>query len=564
MTALALLSLTSCERFGPDDPRPRESGTIDRDDSGTTPIHTGESGDDTGGETGTTPPPPLSSYVYEVSREQIAVVGLDLVVVTYGVLPTNPLGGYRDNEGNDPLFHVVRPRRWVDPAAAHPALVWLHGGVLGIDDECPDPETIPEGEDDPCNFCRRSGVEMLVENAISGHEFILAEVQQRQWMMVVPENTWCDMWTGLGEDDPVDANHKSVQHIHFVLDVLEEGLDDHLADPAGLYLWGTSLGGSGAFPVAYGTGEEPSRFDGLVCDSGPTAFAWWDANSPFYAPYIEHLTGGPAYDDDGDPTPFWDNYARIDGTLLVGERGFRVPVFSAWNTYDQLTEPENGTALEALLPQTYGADGVRYWSHDYRHHAPMEYHHTQTAYRKPPWGYTPRAAFEFLAGRSVAFYEAEALCPTDVCVTQAETSDDFESISIYSGGAAVTHGGDGSPGVVFRGEVPDDVPRGVPMTLMLALRAEGTTGTERAAELLTATLSADGAAIATKVVTVAEIEEGDDARVERYVAHVDGTTWAPDLDGDGVGDPLPEGPLTIEVTHAGPGTIYFDGVWFLW
>src|SRR5688500_16424132 len=108
-----ITAMAACTRFDPVEPAPADdSGTTDTD------PHTGESG-----ETGT-PPVPLSTYVYEVERRALEVPGLDLTVVTYAVTADNPLGGYRDNEGNDPRFHVVRRTTFTDPAAAHPALVW--------------------------------------------------------------------------------------------------------------------------------------------------------------------------------------------------------------------------------------------------------------------------------------------------------------------------------------------------------------------------------------------------------------------------------------------------------
>ncbi len=488
-------------------------------------------------------------WIVEVERDTRTYGEIGIEVVTYAITDENPTG-YRDGDGGDARFHVIRPIDFTDAGAEHPVLMWLHGSAQGV-----------HGDAVLDARCGVEGVAQIVGDAVTEHHFVAAEVANREWIWVVPENTWCDLWTGLGAADPVDTAHHGAEHVHTVLDALETGFDGLLADPARIYGWGTSIGGSGIVVVA--GRDTPSRFAAIVADSGPVSPASW-YNLPSEQPYLDHILGGAAYDDGGAPTSFYPNYLRTDATLLVSEGGFRVPLFQVYNTYDTLVPIRQNEALAALVDEHYGADGVRSFHHDLSHHAPSTSFHVQTGYERPPFSYTSRAAFSFLEGGGVDHFEAEDTCDTGVCTIVAESgSGVLEEMSAYSHGAAVVRDAAAGAGDLYTGTLPASVPRGTPATFLPVLTGEELTGAAPADVVATFELLLDGVIVSTHVVQRGDLAAGAAETHAAFYAQVGNTAWPIDLDGNGTADALPDGELTLRVRYEGRGKVWLDGFWVL-
>jgi hypothetical protein len=487
-------------------------------------------------------------WIREVSRDSTTYQLLGVDIVTYAIGADNPTG-YRDSEGGDPLFHVLRPATFTDPDAEHPVLMWLHGNAQGIEDD-------PDYDE----HCGPDGIATVVASAVDDQPFIAAEIANRQWIWVVPENTWCDLWTGLGDADPVDTAHHGTEDVHTILDALETGFAGLKADPARIYGWGTSIGGAGILPVSYGDGGA-SRFAAVVPDSGPVGVSSW-YNLPTEAPYLDHILGGAPYDAGGAETAYFDNYARVDGSLLLTEHDYRVPMFQVYNTYDGLVPVRQNEALATEVDALYAADGVRYFHHDVAHHAPGSLFHVQTGYERPPFSYTNRAAFDFLEGASVDWYEAEDTCTSGTCTVQAESgAGTLEASSAYSQGSAIVDDST-TPEIMYSGAIPANVPRGEAMTLLPVVVGEDMQDARPTDGIVTFELKQDGTTISTLTLKRGDLAAGSAESHAAYFAQVNKTTWVIDLDGDGNADPLPTtGALTIQAFYQGRGKVWLDGFW---
>jgi hypothetical protein len=526
-----------------------ESNDVVGDDTAVVDTDPLDADTDTDTDADTDTSPTDIPWIIEIVRDTRTYGEIGVEVVTYAITADNP-SGYRDQEGGDPLFHVIRPVAFTDPDAEHPVLMWLHGSAQGVDDD----EALSVR-------CGADGIAQVVSDAVTEHHFVAAEVANREWIWVVPENTWCDLWTGLGAADPVDPAHHGAEHVQTILDALETGFDGLKSDPTQLYGWGTSIGGAGIV-VAAGA-DTPSRFAAIVVDSSPINTSSW-YNLPSEAPYLDHILGGAPYDDGGAPTAVFPNYERVDATLLV-PNGMRVPMFQVYNTYDALVPIRQNTELAAVIDAEYPADDVRYFHHDVAHHAPSNSFHVQTGYERPPFSYTTRAAFRFLDGANVGYYEAEDTCDADVCTIVAETgTGELESMSAYSQGAAVVREAASGGGVMYSGTVPSTVPRGARLTLLPVVAGEDLSAAAPADDVAVLELLRDGAVVSSLTIERGDLAAGSAESHAAYYAQVLNTGWPIDLTGDGAPDPLTEGDTyTIRVTHQGRGKVWLDGFWWV-
>ena len=531
---LPLLLLCACPRWTPaDDSQPQP----DDSQPDTVPYDS-----DTGPAVD-----PLQGVV-QVTWDDHSLADYGLVVAGYAMNDDHP-GGYKNNEGHDAQFYVIaRPEAFTD-GRARPVLLWLHGGAVGVDGV----------EEQAGVFCTEKGIASLVENALYHHELLQRSVAVEDWIELAPVNTWCDMWAGLGPDDPVDTNHNGAYHVDWVFRAVEAGLSGLVPDPSRYYSWGTSIGGVGVFPLAVGMPGTTRHFEAIVSDSGPMVLTTWYFADLGQA-YCDHILGGPAYDQDGNETAWTDNYRRVDGQMLVRDEGFRVPALIAYNTYDQLTPEIHGDTVGPLMDELYPPAGARYFYHNWNHLGPGMMGHTQTLGLQPPYSQTTMAALRFLKGASLQFVEAEALCPTCLIERETKTSTYHDDIAAFSDGAAVVRAPTDGPGALFSGAIPEAFPRGIPATLYLPIAATLTEECGPKQEFLAIALLQGETTVAQRRISVGEMEwRSADASLANIAAT--SLSFEEDLDGDGVGDGLPEGELLLDIQYAGCGKAWFDGIW---
>ena len=500
-------------------------------------------------------------------------------------LTEDHVSGYRNREGKDPAFYVVTPTTFADPTAAHPVLVYLHGGVVGVDEN--------DAGNRFCFYSRNEGTEAeplyagtfsLINNAVYNGGTILEFTKRNDWIYVVPESDWCDLWSGMGEYDPVDTNHRSLQHVETVLDVLGGGLDGLTIDEDQIFAWGTSIGAEGAWVVAGGYAEDPHPIAAIVPDSGPFyTTAWYTAYGSPYSDYgneLDDIVGGDPYESDGvTPSVYYANYERFDVRLLMERKGVRTPAFLAWNSEDRIVEPDHGPYAAAALDEIYGAEGVRYFYNDFDHHAPDgrgHNYHTQTPNEGIPWTYNTAAAVDFLRGAAVQLFQAESFCDDGICeiVNEADpefcpggtTSEDCwgtqnRPASMTSGTTAIRRSADGA-GVLFKGVLPTAIPRGVPLQIRLILQATDISAVSPSTELVLVTVKQGSTTLGTLEIPRSSFaDEGADVVTSTLVDQVELTSLDTDFGGDGVREGLPSGTVTLILETAGLGTILFDGIY---
>ena len=520
------------------------------DDTGTVGVDTADADTDTDADTDSDTDADTDSdtdadtdtdpaWIVETERDTRTYGELGIEIISYAMTADSP-SGYRDPDGADPVFHVIRPATFTE-AGPRPLLVWLHGSAQGVDDD--------DARDDRCSA---AGIAAVVSDALTEKHFIAGEVANREWIWVVPENPWCDLWTGLGDADPVDPDHHGAEHVTTVIDALVAGVGGVSADPEKIYGWGTSIGGAGI--VTSAGGDTPSRFAAVVVDSGPINPVSWYA-LPSQAPYLDHIFGGAPTDEGGEPSAFYENYARADAPLLVTEGGYRVPTFVAYNQYDTLVPSRQNEAFGEALAATFPAAGIPYFIHDFAHHAPSNSFHVQTGYERPPFSYTNRAAFAFLEGAEVYWFEAEDTCRGDCTRAEESGGGTLEESSAYSQGAAIVRDAAAGAGTMYTGELPGEIPRGRAVTVLPVIAGEDLGDAAPGDAVVTFSLREDGAEFDAFAVTRGDLAAGSAETHAAYYAQVGNTTWSAGT--------LPEGTLSITAAFAGAGKVWLDGFWVI-
>ncbi len=422
--------------------------------------------------------------------------------------------GFEDPDGLAPVFHVIRPQ---EAAADRPVLLWLHGSAMGVED---DPELNKN--------CGRSGVAEEVERLLEHRPAVAAELAGRGWIWVVPEDSWCDLWSGRGAEDPVDSRHYGTVFLGRILDALEQGFDGNRLRLGALYGWGTSIGGMGILHFS----ALDERFAAVVSDSGPVDPIQWYHQAEA-STFLDHILGGPPVDTEGLPTEWSPNYSRLSAPLLV-EQGWDLPIFVAYNTLDRLVPASMNQKLVAALE----ARGGPWYSWDLQRHAPGPLYHVQTGRSRVPGAWVNRAGLDFLEGKSPIWIEAERACLD--CPLTTTVGDPG-----WSGEAAVERQGDG---LLFEATLPADL-SGKFLEIHPAAVSEGAD--------LSLSLSTSTGLWAETTRSAEQFTGGDLAA--SWVEQIEATLWRPDVDGDGAPDPLPAGPLTLRV-EAKNGNSTLDGV----
>ena len=315
-------------------------------------------------------------------------------------------GGAGEAEADHPGFTLVRP---VSPNGALSTLVWFSENST-VCSSGPDEDPVWAND----TF------------------FPLALAMDRGWTLLVPRNDWCDFWTGLGPEDPIDPETRfGYYHFQRVVGFLAAGEAGYEATGP-FYGWGRDSGGAAAIHVAHKSG----LFDALVVDSAPSSMFLNHLSSP---DSVESLLGGPPYDAEGEASAWFDEYSQVSAETLVADHGFQVPLYVAWNSQDQEVDPEHALFLLEALEESYPQE-VRWGSQDFHHLAPGDTAHLQSTRAEPPWGYTGLGLVDFLEGQELVWLEAEQGCeeiPTVCTIGQvvSEESDPNGNVSDFSQGA---------------------------------------------------------------------------------------------------------------------------------
>lgn len=528
-----------CRRVPPDaDSPPADDTAIEsKDDTAT------DSGEDTATDSGSVVPTDFE--IVAIDGETWAEEGYELVTYRLAEDAPNPYASLFPDQG--PTFYLARPSE-IEQGEALDVLAWFHGGAIG-DDSDPERET-PYGCQEPRII--DNGVRAISEN------FIPTTLARRnRWAVVVPRNDWCDAWTGWGPDDPVDPDHHyGWYHVQRVLDfVLGGGAGFSFGGE--LYGWGTSMGGTAAI-LAAARYSHYGGFDAIISDSAPSSMFWYYGLNHFGTDreILEHIFGGPPYDEDGQPTEAWQRYADASGEWLIAS-GLQVPLYAAWNRLDALADREHGESLTEAM-DTYYPKTVRHGHHDFDHEAPGVNYHTQSAGSLPPWGYTAVAMVEFLQGTTPLWVEIEGGCDagegaSSPCEIGSDvTAADAPSVRAFSGGAVRVASAADGVGTVWCGRLPDEVEGGSTIRITLVMSAKALDGLPAERGVVTLRYEEAGRLVGEKSVKVGDFLPGGSEDMDLALAQYEATRLEVTVSAPDAGK--------VCVDSHGVGTLYLDAL----
>ncbi len=464
----------------------------------------------------------------------------DYVVLHYEL--ADDASGHYDSlfDDEDASFYLMVPEE-VDHSEELDILVWYHGGAIGADT---DPHKMP-------SRCQKEKVMNNWRKAVEEELLPTAIARRNNWAVLVPRNDWCDCWFGQGPDDPIDPErHYGYYHVTRVLDfVLDGGVG---FQPSGeLYGWGTSMGGTAAILAAY----RYAGFTSIVTDSPPSSMFLYHELNTFGEDdiIVEHLLGGPPYDDKGEPTEWYDNYADVSAETIIATGDMQVPLYVIWNSQDGLCDPPHVERLIDSMNSYYASD-VRHGEHDVNHKAPGEYYHTQSTATAPPWGYSGSLLVDFLQGSWLNWTEAEDGCQDDfaaMCTVGESIDEDVVAgMADYSGGTVLQAEEAEGAGTMWCDTLPSDLPTGQPIraTAILVARSINAQETD---PLVTMTYM-EGEDQVQEQFTVEEFLGEDETDMDAIIAQYRNTVleFTPtDLDAG-----------AMCLTVHGAATVYFDSV----
>ncbi|MCB9778711.1 MAG: hypothetical protein H6742_09130 [Alphaproteobacteria bacterium] len=514
--------------------------TLDGDDGG--------AGADTGDPPGTTlgDVPDPAPWVELLDVDDDTLGGLGLQIRTYAITPEHE-PAYSDTDGDPPEFRVIVPAD-LDPAGEQlPVLLWLHGGVAATPD---DP--------DSAHLCTYDGTVALARDTLPDSPYLSAWLAADRRMAVMPHSTWCDLWAGLGPDDPVDASHLSQVHVRAVMQAVSRGLDGARGNRHEVAVWGRSVGAVGTFVTAVGLEERGYGVQGIVADSGPVALAELGTEGELPATWLDAWFGGPPTDDEGMPSEWFDNYERVDPVQLVDAGRVHAPVMVAWNQWDLLTDSRHGPLLWDALDRHHRPRGIPAFGMDFDRHSPGDKFHTQLTGSLLANVAGTAAATDAAAGRALLYVEADAHCPTlpDAACEAVQDADEALTLVRMVGDDAVVAS---EPDVaLFHQPLDPGLPRDQPVRLRLALDTpwlgQGQTGKVLSIELL----AGDQVRWAGKVLAQdLHPPSATPPTAAQLYDHVAGLTLK--LPADALADAD-----SIRITTSGLTPVRLDGLWFSW
>lgn len=319
--------------------------------------------------------------------------------------------------GESPTFYVLHPEVMPEEASV---MWWFHGSAFGLDIE----ET-PVG-------CLPDKIIPAAKRVAFSENLPATLLSHNNWILIAPRNDWCDMWRGIGNDDPGDPeNHFGGHHLEEVMNFIRAGGLDFT--PTKEALWGTSMGGVAAM-LAQG---KHGPFSSIVMDSSPSsALLFYELDfGPNDQAALEHVFGGPPYNSAGQPSDFHSSYTQTTAEYLVESGDLDIPLFLAFNSQDKVTPNAHPLALaEAISSFGHPSSGF----HDFSHPSPGADNHVQTlSGPNLEQGYFASAMFQFSNGFQVVWLEAETECPSCTISTPVSAME-YPELKVLSGAAGRT------------------------------------------------------------------------------------------------------------------------------
>lgn len=550
---LACRSHPPCAAPGGGCPPGGDGGTT-AEDGGGDPTPTDAGGSDTGapdggrtedGGSGSIPDAPGFQLL---ERDETSLASWGLELLRFGFAADHPQG-IRDLEDRLPEFYLFRALGNPAGSEPQPAVVWLHGGGAMNDAVVPSPTCTLE-----------AARALAMDEMLDGRLIVPYALVRAGQVFVVPVSPWCDMWTGLGPEDPVDPRHRSLEYLVALLDGLEQGLDQTRVDPSRLRLWGSSLGAVGAFPVALHLQERGRAPTAIVSDSGPLDIEAMANTTSSTLPrtFVWHVLGGPALRPDGSPSEWEDQWERVAPLAMLASGRLTVPVFEVHNEQDLLTPAFNGEALAALLAARDPEGRERSLSLDTKNLSPGSQFHTQTSSRQFPGPYTGEAARRFVGGERVRYHELEALCSSVDCpVLDGSTSSAGHPLTQAIHQTGLVRPASRGPGPVVNIPLPADLPLDRRVALLPTLFAPGLDLADET-PLLRLSVVQDGEPLVVRALTARHLNTVAGDVIALHERLQEGTLTLEK------GALAPEGGAELRISALVGFELVVDGLWVFW
>ncbi len=405
--------------------------------------------------------------------------------------------------GGTPTFHVIRPA--VDPTSPVPAVLVLHPGVVDIDTE-----EEPDGENGRCaNDFGPDRADHYLDTSVFT-PLVLAQ----GGVVVVPVNSFCDLYLGDGPEDANDPRHGGAIEAEIAFDWLRYGQDEIPIDEENLSVLGARFPSVGA--SAY-TATHP-EIDLLLFVGAPGDLVrYHDEKGYCQWPFSQcqawmvHILGGPPFDDAGaTPSEWYPLYRDASIVHALPDGRYLLPILHIYNQHDLVSPIIQHREVTTTLREVLDPAGVRWSEYDV---ANIDATHDQV-HNAAPSGVI---AWWFMQGFHIYPMEAEMPSAAGDVGTSGPNKENLEA----SGAAVRIAEPEDGAGVLFQGGPGMNGRAGesVRVGFILDMNSKST---ETA---VTLELLEDGEAIATRELAPADIRSTDiPNKITAYVGNIEAST----------------------------------------
>jgi len=296
-------------------------------------------------------------------------------------------------DGEPPRFRLIWPEEPGD--APRPVLLFLHGGALDDDGATPGGELAICG-----TYNAAASVTDRLRNSALAH--LAAEAG---WIVVAPENAFCDGWVGLGAPDPVDPCHGGYALARLALEWTLYGQEGAAIDEGRVMLAGSSQGAMGAALFA---ARWPGQLAAAAMAHGATdavrLYYEDDYNGTALADRqrrLEHALGGPPLTaEGGDASAFYGGYRDLSLVRAVADGAITAPLLHTWSRADPISWAVAHEGAAEVIEAAYEPAGGRWLDYESGVAAHDAVHDLDLPF-------SALVAARFLAGGEVAVLEGE-------------------------------------------------------------------------------------------------------------------------------------------------------------
>ena len=403
-------------------------------------------------------------------------------VATFEVDDTHPIA-IRSADGLAPRFQVLWPSE-LDAGREYPVLLHLHGGAMDVDDA----ETVAGRCSEGLAFGSEITSGMMED---SGLAYLAA---REGWIVVAPENSFCDGWVGEGPEDDTDPGHGGYALSQIAIDYLRYGRED--VGVSGVFAGGVSLGGMGAVYFAHQYPDVAA----VMTDCSPSdivRYFYEEGYSPVSKETLQsryrHAFGADPYTDKAltEVSSAWPRYRALSMMQSITEESLRLPLLHLFSSEDGTSPLIQHDEVRDALEKHYDPAGIRWLEYDVAHDRPG---HTQV--NQVSALYTAWTVLRFFEESTVEILEAEGSSSAEWVGAVVSDVGSRSGASVRRAGLA-----DGA-GVLYSETLPD-IDAGATVRAAFFVLPDGPG--DPTADAITLSILEDGAEVASTTLSVSEL-----------------------------------------------------------